>query len=67
MLLEKELKISAIEIDQRITRKVCKREFVFKSFENSKTMKAKTTFFDNDKSNLDINDCDERLFNLIFV
>ena len=67
MSSEKTFKISATKIDRRIARKVYKREFVFKSFENSKTLKAKTTLFDSDKSDLDINDCDERFFDLIFI
>ena len=67
MSLKEESRISATKTDQRIVRKVYKREFVFKLFKNSKAMKAKTTFFDNDKSDFDINDCDERLFDLIFV
>ena len=67
MSSEKEFEISATETDRRIARKICKREFVFKSFENSKMMKAKTTLFDNDKSNFDINDCDKRLFDLTFI
>ena len=67
MSLEKKLKISTIKTDRRIARKVCKRKSVFKSFENSKAIKAKTTLFDNDKSNFNINDCDEELFDLILV
>ena len=67
MSSEKESRISAIKTNRRIARKVCKWESVFKSFKNSKAMKAKTTFFDSDKSNLNINDCDERFFDLIFV
>ena len=51
--------ISATKIDRRIARKICKREFVFKFFENLKAIKAKTTLFDNDKNDLNINDCDE--------
>ena len=67
MSSEKKSKISAIKADRRIARKVCKREFVFKSFENSKAIKAETTLFDSDKNDLDINNCDERLFDLILV
>ena len=67
MSSEKESKISATEINRRIAWKVCKREFIFKFFKNSKAMKAKTTFFDNDKSDLNINNCDERFFDLIFI
>ena len=67
MSSEEESKISATEADRRIARKVCRREFVFKSFKNSKVIKAETTLFDNDKNDLDINDCDERFFDLIFV
>ena len=67
MSSEKESEISATEVNRRIARKICRREFVFKFFENSKAMKAKTTFFDNDKNDLAINDCDERFFNLIFI
>ena len=67
MSSKKKSEISTIKANRRIARKVCKREFVFKFFENSKMMKAKTTLFDNDKNDLDINNCDERLFDLIFV
>ena len=67
MSSKKASEISIIKIDRRIARKICKREFVFKSFENLKAMKAKTTFFDSNESDFDINDCDERLFDLIFV
>ena len=67
MSSEKEFEISVTEANRRIARKVCRREFVFKFFKNLKAIKAKTTFFDNDKSDLDINNCDERLFNLTFV
>ena len=67
MSSEKEFEISATETDRRIARKICKREFVFKSFENLKMMKAKMTLFDNNKSDFDINNCDERFFNLILV
>ena len=67
MSSEEEFEISAIKTDRRITRKVCRREFVFKSFENLKAMKVKTTLFDSDKSDFDINDCDKRFFDLIFV
>ena len=67
MSLKEKSRISAIKTDQRITQKVCKRKFIFKSFENSKVMKVKTTFFDNDKSNFNINDCDDRFFDLIFI
>ena len=59
--------ISIIKTNRRIAQKTCKREFVFKSFENSKAMKAKTTFFDSDKNDLDINNCDERFFDLILI
>ena len=67
MSSEKESEISAIKADRRIARKVCRRESVFKSFENLKAMKAKTTLFDSDKNDLNINDCDERFFDLILV
>ena len=67
MSSEETFEISITEIDQRIARKVCKREFVFKFFENLKAMKAKTTFFDSDKNDFNINNCDERFFDLIFV
>ena len=67
MSLKKESKISATETNQRIARKICRRESVFKFFENSKAMKAETTLFDNNKSDFDINDCDKRFFDLIFV
>ena len=67
MSSEKKSRISATEVNRRIAQKVRKRKSVFKFFENSKAMKAETTFFDNDKNNLNINDCDERLFDLIFV
>ena len=67
MSSEKESKISTTETNRRIARKVCKQESVFKSFKNLKAMKAKTMFFDSDKSDLNINNCDERLFNLTFI
>ena len=67
MSSEEKSEISATKTDRRIARKVCRREFVFKSFKNSKAMKAKTTLFDSDKSDLDINNCDERFFDLTFV
>ena len=67
MSSEKKFEISATETDRRIARKICRREFVFKFFENLKTMKAKMTFFNSNKSDLDINNDDERLFDLIFV
>ena len=67
MSSKKESKISTTKTNQRITQKICKRESVFKFFENSKVMKAKTTFFDNDKNDFDINDCDERFFDLNFI
>ena len=67
MSSEEESRISATKTDRRIARKVCRRESVFKFFKNSKTMKAETTFFDNNKNDLDINNCNERLFDLIFV
>ena len=67
MSSEEKSEISATKINRRIARKVCKREFAFKSFKNSKAMKAKTTLFDSDKNDLNINDCDERFFDLIFV
>ena len=67
MSSKKELKISATEADRRNAQKVCKRKSVFKFFENSKVMKAETTFFDSDKNDFNINNCDERLFDLIFI
>ena len=67
MSSEKELKISATETDWRIAQKIRRRKSVFKSFENLKAMKAKTTFFDNDKSDLNINNYDERFFDLTFI
>ena len=67
MSSEEEFKILIIKANRRIARKVCRRKFAFKFFENSKAIKAKTTFFDNDKNDLDINDCDERFFDLIFI
>ena len=67
MSSEKKSKISIIKANRRIARKVRKREFVFKSFENSKAMKAETTFFDSDKNDFNINNCNERIFDLIFV
>ena len=67
MLSEKESEILTTKTDRRIARKICRRKFIFKSFENSKAMKAKTTLFDSDKSDLDINNYDEQLFNLTFV
>ena len=59
MSSEKESEILITKADRRIARKICRREFVFKFFENLKVMKAKTTFFDSDKNDLDINNCDE--------
>ena len=67
MSSEEESKISATKTDRRIARKICKREFVFKFFKNSKAMKVETTLFDNDKNDLNINNCDERIFDLILV
>ena len=67
MSSEKEFEISVIKTNRRIARKVCRREFVFKSFKNSKAMKAKMTLFDSDKNDLDINDCNKRFFDLIFI
>ena len=67
MSLKEESKVSTTETNRRIARKVCKRESVFKFFENSKAIKAKTTFFNSDKNDLNINDCDERFFDLILV
>ena len=67
MSSEEKSKISTTETNRRIARKICKRESTFKSFKNSKAMKAETTLFDNDKNDLDINDCDERFFDLIFI
>ena len=67
MSSEEKSKISTIKTDWRIARKICKRKSVFKFFKNSKAMKVKTTFFDSDKSDFNINDCDERLFDLIFI
>ena len=67
MSSKEESRISTTEINRRIARKICRRESVFKFFENLKAMKAKTTFFDNDKSDHDINDCNERFFDLILV
>ena len=67
MSSEEKFEISAIKINRRIARKICRREFVFKFFENSKAMKAKTTLFDNNKNDFNINNCDERLFDLIFI
>ena len=67
MSSEKAFEILTIKVDRRIARKVCRREFVFKFFKNSKMMKAKTILFDSDKNDLDINNCDERFFDLIFI
>ena len=67
MSSKKESRISATKTNRRIARKICRRKSVFKSFENSKAMKAKTTLFDSDKDDLNINDCDEQLFDLILV
>ena len=67
MLLKEEFEISATETNRRIARKIRKQEFVFKFFKNLKTMKAKTTFFDSDKNDFNINNCDERFFDLIFI
>ena len=64
---QKKSRILITEINQRIARKVCRRESVFKFFENLKAIKVKITLFDSDKNDFNINDCNERLFNLIFV
>ena len=64
---KKESRISATETNRRIARKICRRKSVFKSFKNLKTMKAKTTFFDSDKNDFNINNCDKRFFDLILV
>ena len=67
MSSEEKSRISVIKADRRIARKVRRRKSVFKSFKNLKAMKAKTTFFNSDKSDFNINDCDERIFDLIFI
>ena len=67
MSSEEKSKISVIKTDRRIAQKVCRREFVFKLFKNLKAMKAEMTLFDNDKNDFKINDCDEQLFDLIFI
>ena len=67
MSSKKESRISTTEVNRRIARKIYKRESVFKFFENLKAMKAETTLFDSDKSDFDINNCDEQLFDLTFV